>query len=84
MGNRPGTHPAAELIMRLDQDHRHATFGQSDRCSDPSNATGINGDQKNTSAADSGAVFIFSHSGNTWSQQAYVKAGTTTPGSVGK
>jgi len=48
--------------------------------SDPSNATGINGDQKNTSAADSGAVFIFSHSGNTWSQQAYVKAGTTTPG----
>jgi len=48
--------------------------------SDPSNATGINGDQKNTSAADSGAVFIFSHSGNTWSQQAYVKAGTMTPG----
>jgi hypothetical protein len=48
--------------------------------SDPSNATGINGDQKNTGAADSGAVFIFRHSGDTWSQQAYVKAGTTTPG----
>src|SRR5436190_5033727 len=48
--------------------------------SDPSNATGINGDQKNTGAEDSGAVFIFSHSGDTWLQQAYVKAGTTTPG----
>jgi hypothetical protein len=47
--------------------------------SDPSNATGINGDQKNTAAADSGAVFVFTHSGNTWSQQAYVKAGTATP-----
>ena len=47
--------------------------------SDPSNATGINGDQKNTAAADSGAVFVFTHSGSTWSQQAYVKAGTATP-----
>ena len=47
--------------------------------SDPSNATGINGDQKNTGAPESGAVFVFTHSGNTWSQQAYVKAGTTTP-----
>ena len=47
--------------------------------SDPSNATGINGDQKNTSAPDSGAVFIFNHSGDTWSQQAYVKPGNTTP-----
>jgi FG-GAP repeat len=46
--------------------------------SDPSNATGINGDQKNTSAPDSGAVFIFNHSGDTWSQQAYVKPGNTT------
>jgi hypothetical protein len=49
--------------------------------SDPSNATGINGDQKNTSAPDSGAVFIFAHSDDTWSQQAYVKPwNTTAPG----
>jgi len=46
--------------------------------SDPSNATGINGDQKNTSAPDSGAVFIFNHSGDTWSQQAYIKPWNTT------
>ena len=46
--------------------------------SDPSNATGINGDQKNTGAPDSGAVFIFNHSGDTWSQQAYIKPWNTT------
>jgi len=49
--------------------------------SDPSNATGTNGDQKNTAAPDAGAVFIFNHSGDTWSQQAYVKPwNTTAPG----
>ena len=46
--------------------------------SDPSNATGINGDQKNTSAPDSGAVFVFAHNGDAWSQQAYVKPWNTT------
>jgi len=45
--------------------------------SDPSNATGINGDQKNTDAPEAGAVFVFSRSGTTWSQQAYIKPGTT-------
>ncbi len=49
--------------------------------SDPSNATGINGDQKNTAAPDSGAVFVFNRSGDTWSQQAYIKPwNTTAPG----
>jgi hypothetical protein len=48
--------------------------------SDPSNATGINGNAKDTSAPEAGAVFIFTHSGNTWSQQAYIKPwNTTTP-----
>jgi hypothetical protein len=46
--------------------------------SDPSNATGINGDDKNTSAPDSGAVFVFGHDGDSWSQQAYVKPWNTT------
>ncbi len=49
--------------------------------SDPSNAAGINGDEKNTGAPDSGAVFIFNHSGDSWSQQAYIKPwNTTNPG----
>ena len=39
-----------------------------------SNATGVNGDQTNNSAGDSGAVYIFVRSGMSWMQQAYVKA----------
>ena len=46
--------------------------------SDPSNATGINGDQKNTSAPDAGAVFVFGRDGDAWTQQAYVKPWNTT------
>lgn len=46
--------------------------------SDPSNAIGINGDQKNTAAPDSGAVFVFAREGGAWSQQAYVKPWNTT------
>jgi predicted porin len=42
-----------------------------------SNATGINGDQFDTSAASAGAVYVFTRSAETWSQQAYVKASNT-------
>jgi hypothetical protein len=47
---------------------------------DNSNATGINGDQSNTSAGSSGAAYVFVRSGGTWSQQAYVKASNTRTG----
>jgi hypothetical protein len=39
-----------------------------------SNARGINGDQTDNSALDAGAAYIFIRAGNTWSQQAYLKA----------
>jgi len=42
-----------------------------------SNATGVNGDQDNNDADDSGAVYVFTRSGETWSQQAYLKASNT-------
>lgn len=42
-----------------------------------SNATGIDGDQTNNSVSTAGAVYIFSRTGNSWSQQAYVKASNT-------
>jgi hypothetical protein len=45
-----------------------------------SNATGINGDQANNSALDSGAVYVFTRSGTVWSQQAYIKASNTGGG----
>ncbi len=42
-----------------------------------SNATGINGNQTDNSTADSGAVYVFTRSGTTWTQQAYIKASNT-------
>lgn len=42
-----------------------------------SNATGVNGNQADNSALDSGAVYVFVRSGGTWSQQAYLKASNT-------
>ncbi len=42
-----------------------------------SNATGVDGDQTNNSAVDSGAAYVFVRNGSTWSQQAYLKASNT-------
>ena len=42
-----------------------------------SNSTGVNGNQSNNSAADSGAVYVFVRSSMDWSQQAYLKASNT-------
>jgi hypothetical protein len=42
-----------------------------------SSATGINGNQTDNTRTNSGAVYIFSRTANTWSQQAYVKASNT-------
>ena len=39
-----------------------------------SNATGINGIQTDDSAAGSGAVYVFTRTGNAWAQQAYLKS----------
>lgn len=40
-------------------------------------ASGIDGDQTDNSSDRSGAVYIFRRSGDTWSQEAYVKASNT-------
>lgn len=42
-----------------------------------SNATDVNGNQSDNSAPDSGAVYVFTRSGITWTQQAYLKASVT-------
>jgi hypothetical protein len=44
-----------------------------------SNATGINGDQADNSAGQSGAAYVFTRRGTAWSQQAYVKSTMTRP-----
>lgn len=42
-----------------------------------SNATGINGDESDNSLSGAGAVYVFTRSGSSWSQQAYIKASNT-------
>ena len=42
-----------------------------------SNAKGINGDQGDTSAIRSGAVFVFKRDNSVWTQKSYVKASNT-------
>ena len=43
-------------------------------------ATGINGNQTDNSAGGSGAAFIFTGNGSTWTQRAYLKASNTGAG----
>lgn len=38
-----------------------------------SNATGVNGDEANNTAPETGAAYFFTRTGTTWSQQAYAK-----------
>jgi FG-GAP repeat len=42
-----------------------------------SNATGINGNQKDESATEAGAVYLFTRTGTAWQQQAYIKGSNT-------
>jgi hypothetical protein len=45
-------------------------------------ATGINGSQDDNSQLGSGAVYIFTRAGTTWSQQAYIKTSNTDAGDL--
>ena len=46
-------------------------------------ATGIDGDQSDDSLPEAGAVYVLTRRGNTWSQQAYIKASNTGRAGVG-
>lgn len=48
--------------------------------SEDSNATGVGGTQTDNSSASAGGAYVFSRSGTTWSQQAYIKASNTGAG----
>jgi len=47
-----------------------------------SGSAGINGNQADNSAASAGAVYVFTRSGTTWSQQAYVKSANIDAGDL--
>ena len=84
---RSGTTWSQQAYVKASNTRANANFGGSVALSgdtlavgasgESSNASGINGDQADTSAAQAGAVYVFTRSGTTWSQQAYVKASNT-------
>lgn len=45
-----------------------------------SNATGVNGNQTDNTVSSSGATYVFTRAGSTWTQQAYIKASNPDPG----
>lgn len=65
--------------VALSEDGNTLAVGATD---EDSAATGINGDQANNSLVRSGAVYVFSRSVTTWSQQAYIKASNTAQGFI--
>jgi len=89
---RSGTTWSQQAYMKASNTRGHHDFGCSVALSvngntlavgaryEDSSATGINGNQGDTSAGHSGAAYVFTRSGTTWSQQAYVKASNTHAG----
>src|SRR5436190_2555957 len=49
-----------------------------------SGASGINGNQSDNSAPDSGAAYLFVRKGANWTQRAYIKPSNTAGGSAGQ
>ena len=86
---RRGDSWAQQAYIKASNPQRSAHFGQVVSLSADGNtmgvsahfessaATGINGNQNDDSIPQSGAVYVFTRTGNTWSQQAYVKASNT-------
>lgn len=61
-------------VISLSADGQTLAVGE---FNDDSAATGVNGNQNDSSAMGSGAVYVFSRNSNAWVQQAYVKASNT-------
>src|SRR5678815_4920385 len=81
---RTGTTWAQQAYVKASNPHDLSWFGTSVALSgdtlavgstgERSAARGINGDQRDTSAVDAGAVYVFTRAGAAWTQQAYIKA----------
>jgi hypothetical protein len=84
---RNGTNWAQEAYLKASNTGAGDLFGNAVAVSgdtvvvgalgEASNATGVNGNQSDNTAAGSGAAYVFVRSGSTWSQQAYLKASNT-------
>jgi hypothetical protein len=84
---RDGTSWSQQAYIKASNTGSDDLFGQSVALSgdtlavgadgERSSATGVNGDQAANNAIRAGAVYVFTRSGETWSQQAYIKASNT-------
>ena len=87
---RTGSTWSQTAYLKASNTDRHDGFGESvavagstlvvGASSEDSSATGVNGNQRDNSAADAGAAYVFVGSGSTWSQTAYLKASNTDVG----
>jgi hypothetical protein len=64
------------VSIALSDDGRTLAVGA---ISEDSASAGINGNQADNSATSAGAVYVFLRAGNTWAQQAYIKASNPDP-----
>jgi hypothetical protein len=84
---RNGTNWSQQAYLKASHSWNFDLFGQSVGISgdtivvgaigDPSDATGVNGDEDRTNALNSGAAYVFVRTGTNWAQQAYLKASNT-------
>jgi hypothetical protein len=84
---RSGTTWTQQAYLKASNTGAEDRFGQSVAVSggtvvvgahqEDSAATGVNGNQADNSATNSGAAYVFVRSGTTWTQQAYLKASNT-------
>ena len=87
---RSGTTWSQQAYLQASNTNAHDQFGTSVAVSgdtvvvganyESSNATGVNGDGSDDSVPQAGAGYVFTRSGTTWSQQAYLKASNTGMG----
>lgn len=71
VGDLPGEGDQFGFSMALSDDGNTLAVGAP---SEDSSANGINGNQKDDSALTAGAVYVYTRSGTTWAQQAYLKS----------
>jgi len=74
VGNQPSKGDQFGFSIAISADGNTLAAGA---ISEDSGAKGVNGDQNDNSQASSGAVYVFTRSGATWTQQAYIKASNT-------
>jgi tartrate dehydratase beta subunit/fumarate hydratase class I family protein len=74
VGNEPGKGDQFGFSIGVSADGNTLAVGA---IGEDSGAKGVNGDQNDNSQTSSGAVYIFTRTGASWSQQAYIKASNT-------